>query len=150
MSDAAAKRELDLHLENTSSLHNQKTSIIANVKRRMKSGKYDPKLAPKLWLYWVDAGAKSYVKELGGSVQAQFPKKLREELAADLARQYAASIRGGEYGSISGLGAAPKKAKKVKAKKAKKSSGPLTIRTKSLTVKTISRGAGLNGFGWAR
>jgi hypothetical protein len=90
--NAAAKRELDLFIENTGALYPQKQAILANVKRRRKSGKYDAKKAPKLWMYWVDAGAKQYNKEFGnpkGRIDAVFDKPTREAVARDLANRYA-------------------------------------------------------------
>lgn len=101
--DEHAMQELELYLENTGELHNQKKSIIENLQRKMKSGRYDPQLAPKLWMYWVDAGAKGYVKEFGGpgdSVQMMFPRPLRMALATQLAAHYEQAIQSGEYGPI--------------------------------------------------
>jgi hypothetical protein len=56
-------------------------------------------------MYWVDAGARSYLKEFGGpgdSLQMMFPRPLRMALAEELARDYEERIRHGEYGSIEG------------------------------------------------
>ena len=60
--DAEAARELYLFMQNERSLMRQRDSIIKNISRKMKSGKYDHKQAPKLWMYWVDNGAKEYDK----------------------------------------------------------------------------------------
>lgn len=87
--DEHALTELDLYIENTSELYNQKKSILANIRRRIAKGTYDPALAPKLWLYWVDAGARRYVKEFGsGRIDSVFNKATREALATELARRY--------------------------------------------------------------
>lgn len=86
-----AVNELDLYAENTSELYNQKKSILANIKRRIASGKYNHALAPKLWLYWVDAAAKRYVKEFGApgdKVDSMFNKNTRMALATQLADRY--------------------------------------------------------------
>jgi hypothetical protein len=88
--------ELDLFAENTSGLYNQKKSILANILRRRKSGTYDPKKAPKLWMYWVDAASKQYRKEfphsgIGGRGQV-FDKPTREALAKELAKRYAKGV----------------------------------------------------------
>lgn len=95
--DETAARELDLYAENTSELYGQFQSIIANLKRKIAAGKYSAALAPKLWLYWYDAAAKRYCKEFGGAVQTQFPKALREHLAAERAKDEYEKIMRGEY-----------------------------------------------------
>lgn len=95
--DTTAATELDLYAENTSELYNQKKSILANIRRRIKSGKYDHSLAPKLWMYWVDATAKRYVREFdapGARIDSVFNKATREYLARELANRY----RTGEEG----------------------------------------------------
>lgn len=101
--DRHALRELELYMENESSLYRQKQSIIENIKRKMKSGRYNSGLAPKLWMYWVDAGAKAYAKEHGGPgarVRDMFPKDLRMALAQEFAKDYEEQIKNGEYGDI--------------------------------------------------
>jgi len=85
--DEIAARELDLYAENTWELYNQKKSILANVRRRVAKGTYDPALAPKLWMYWVDAAAKRYTREFG-SGSPIFNKATREHLARELANRY--------------------------------------------------------------
>ena len=85
--DEHAATELELYAENTSELYNQKKSILANIQRRLKKGTYDHSLAPKLWMYWVDAAAKRYVKELG-SDSPIFNKATREHVARELADRY--------------------------------------------------------------
>jgi len=89
--DTTAANELDLYAENTSELYNQKKSILANIKRKLKSGKYDHALAPKLWMHWVDAAAKRYVREFGSPgarIDSIFNKATREHLAKELADRY--------------------------------------------------------------
>lgn len=99
--DEDAKTELALYMDNEYSIYNQKKSIIANLMRKMKSGKYDPTLAPKLWAYWVESGAKAYAKEYDSSTNwsKMFPKPLRDALAAELAKDEEEKIKNGEYGS---------------------------------------------------
>ncbi len=107
--DEEAMTELRLYMENESSLHNQFMSIIKNIQRKMKSGRYDPKLAPKLWMYWVDEGARKYLKEFGGpgDMKMMFPKPLREALAKEFAEQYEDAIKAGEYGKLASNGHDP-------------------------------------------
>lgn len=149
VADKTAANELELYIENESSIYNQKKSIIENIKRKMKSGRYDPKLAPKLWLYWVDAGAKKYVKEFGsGNVDTIFNKATREHVAHGLARDYEQRIRSGEYGPVSGATRNPatketvmaKKAKKAKAKKSTRK--PRSAAQKAATKRMLAARAG--------
>jgi hypothetical protein len=98
--DETAARELDIYIENTSELYAQKKAIIANIQRKLKSGKYDHALAPKLWMYWVDAGAKRYVKEFGApgdKIDSIFDKATRHAVAKELADRYLQEIKNGEF-----------------------------------------------------
>lgn len=104
--DTVAKRELELYLTNTSELYNQRVSIEENLRKKMKAGKYDAKLAPKAWRHWVDAGAKRYSKEFstGKDSATMFPGPLRNAIAADLAKSYEADLnRWGAENSMNGL-----------------------------------------------
>ena len=93
--------ELRLYMENESSLYGNKKAIITNIMRKKKAGKYDANLAPKLWQYWVDAGADKYVKEFHmGSSRSVFPTELRRKLAEELARDESKLIDEGEYSNI--------------------------------------------------
>jgi hypothetical protein len=88
--DTQAADELDIYAENTSELYNQKQSILANIRRKLASGKYNHALAPKLWMYWIDAAAKRYNREFGsgGNISTIFNKATREHLAKELADRY--------------------------------------------------------------
>ena len=83
--DITAANELRLWAENTASLHGQYASIMKNVARRLKNGSYDPRLAPKLWMYWVDNAARAYEREFGAAGSKIFDKPTREYLARELA-----------------------------------------------------------------
>jgi hypothetical protein len=100
--DEDLMNELRLYMENEGSLHGKKMAIITNIMRKKKAGKYDSNLAPKLWQYWVDAGADKYVKEfhIAGSSRAYFPTELRKKLAEELAADEAKMIDEGEYSNI--------------------------------------------------
>ena len=95
--DAEAERELYLYIENGTTMQRQKDSIIKNIIRKKKSGKYDHKQAPKLWQYLVDNGAKQYVKDFGGNVNSMFPKDSRQSIAIQFADEYNAAIDSGQY-----------------------------------------------------
>lgn len=92
--------DLELFMDNTSSLHQQFNSIIANIKRKMESGKYDPKLSPKLWMYWVEDGVKAYAKEFSVNPKVQFPMELKKALAERFSKRYDAEVKNGEYGEL--------------------------------------------------
>ena len=92
-SDANAERELYLFTNNERSLSRQKESIIKNIKQKMKSDRYDHSKAPKLWQYWVDNGAKQYVKEFGGNLNVVFPKDVRQSVAIQFANELQAEIK---------------------------------------------------------
>ena len=103
------KRELELFIMNDQDLYRQMfMPIIMNIVRKMKRGVYDHKLAPRLWQYLVDQGAKKYVSQYGGIVRNTFPKRAREELASDLADEQMEMIKAGEYSIATGYD--PKKA----------------------------------------
>ena len=93
--DEHAADELRLYLDNDRALYDRKmNSFIPNVRRKIEQGKYDPALAPKLWIYLVDDAAKKYVKEMGGS----FDVATRRAVAAQLAKDELQMLMNGEYG----------------------------------------------------
>lgn len=83
--DIHMAEELELYAENEYSLYSQKKSILVNIQRKLKSGKYNHELAPKLWMYWVDAAARKYASEFPG---ATFNKNTRMHVAKELANRY--------------------------------------------------------------
>ncbi len=102
--DEIAAQEIELFLENDADLYRQQfMPIIENIKRKMKSGRYDHSLAPKLWMYFVDNGIKKYIKEYGtpgDRIDSILVKKDRMTLAQKLADYYYDQIVEGEYGDI--------------------------------------------------
>ena len=79
-------RELKLYIDNDGDLYKQRLiPIVKNIQRKMKSGKYDHKKAPKLWKYLVDDGAKKYSKEFPG---VKFSKQERLAVAQQFADEY--------------------------------------------------------------
>jgi hypothetical protein len=100
--DKDLMQELLLFMENEDSIFNQKESIIKNIMRKKKRGVYDPSLAPKLWLYWVDNGAVAYVKKGGINTPGKkyFPIELRRALAEQIAKSEEKMIEDGDYSSI--------------------------------------------------
>lgn len=99
--DRAAKDDLRLFIDNDADLYRQQfIPMVKNMKRKMKSGKFDAGKAPKLLLYLVDNGARKYIKEVSGgvgTVKDLFPKALRQELAKEMAKDMQTAIEIGEY-----------------------------------------------------
>jgi hypothetical protein len=148
--DESAARELDLYAENESALYGQFKSIIANVKRKIESGKYDAAKAPKLWGYWYEAAARRYVKEFGGEVRTAFPASLRGQLAKERAKDEYQKIMGGEYGAVV---VKTKTAKRSKPRRSspKRSKGRRGIKRRVLTrLRRVRLAAGRRGFGVLR
>jgi len=78
--------ELKLYIDNDGQLYKQKLiPIVKNIQRKMKSGKYDHKKAPKLWKYLVDDGAKKYQKEFPG---VKFSRQEKDAVAQEFADEY--------------------------------------------------------------
>ncbi len=115
----AERVELALYIDNDGQLYPQKKAIIENMKRKVERGEYDPKLAVKGWLHWVDAGAKKYCKEFGCEIIKTFPIAVRTAVAQDVADETYKAIKSGEYGELK-KAAPAKSAKKAPKKGAKK------------------------------
>ena len=89
--DKNAADELKMYIENDAQLYkSQLIPIVKNIQRKMKSGKYDHRKAPKLWMYLVDAAAKKYVRSIHGSgmVKSKFDKQTRQYVAQQMADEY--------------------------------------------------------------
>lgn len=82
--------ELVLYITNDGQLYSGKTTaIVNNLKRKIKSGKYDPTLAVKAWMYLADDGVRKYDKEFGSGTGKLFLNKAtREAIAEELAEYY--------------------------------------------------------------
>ncbi len=129
----AEKVELALYIDNEADLYPQKLAIIKNMTRKIEAGAYDPKLAAKGWLHWVNAGAAKYCKEFRCEVIRTFPIAVRTAVAAEVAEREYEAIKSGEYGQLkkrslaeevkrakAGLPALRRDAKKRLAKASKK------------------------------
>lgn len=78
--------ELKLFIDNDGQLYKQRlVPIVKNIQKKMKSGKYDHKKAPKLWKYLVDDGAKKYQKEFPG---VKFSRQEKDVVAQEFADEY--------------------------------------------------------------
>jgi hypothetical protein len=89
--DTEAAHELVLYAENDGDLYRQSAlPIIANLQRKVKSGKYDHELAIKLWRYHADRAAKKYNKEHGG----EFSPATRDLAAKEFRDGYDEEVQG--------------------------------------------------------
>jgi hypothetical protein len=86
--DKVSARELELFIDNDYQLYRQRTAIDANQERHWNKGEYSYALSTKGYMYLVDAGARKYVKEFGGSVRDMFPKAVRMEVARNYADEF--------------------------------------------------------------
>ena len=78
--------ELKMYIDNDADLYRQRLiPIVKNIQKKMKSGKYDHKKAPKLWKYLVDDGAKKYQKEFPG---VKFSRQEKDAVAQEFADEY--------------------------------------------------------------
>lgn len=98
--DLVAVRELEHYADNTASLKEQKYSIELNLARKVAKGTYDRNKAPKLWGYWVESAAKSYIKEFGGSMRDMFPPLVRRSVAEGFAFIFDGDIADELYGDF--------------------------------------------------
>jgi hypothetical protein len=101
VADTQAADELRLYMENDFGIWegNQKKSIEKNLALKMKKGKYDAALAPKIWMYLVDGAAQKYVKEFGSGrdrVDSMFNKATRMQVASELAQEFEQAVESGE------------------------------------------------------
>jgi hypothetical protein len=88
--------ELLLYADNDEPLYRRKMmSFLPNVRRKIEQGKYDPVLAPKLWLYWVTEAAKKYEREFPGT---KFSLASRQKAAHEVAKRELQMLMSGEYG----------------------------------------------------
>lgn len=113
--------ELHLYIENDGILYRQQGQpILKNLATKKAKGEYDHAKAVKLYMHYMDAGAKKYAKEFGGGAwNVMFPVADRKQAAEAFARDFEAEYALGNYN-----GYIPKKyqPKAPSAPKAKKSS----------------------------
>lgn len=91
--------ELKIYIENDGELYRQQTQAIhKNLSKKHKGGRYDHKLAPKMWRYLADNGAKKYTKEFDSrSGFGCFTPAMRQEVAQALADEYLVELEAKNY-----------------------------------------------------
>lgn len=95
--DRTAARELELYMSSDSGLYAQRKAINANLLRKLRKGIFRKHLAARLFMYWVDNGARKYVREFGGEVRTIFPKRTRLRVARSFTREFLTEARLGNY-----------------------------------------------------
>ena len=84
--------ELINYMDNTDILYPQRVAIEKSLNRKIKAGKFDPNKSVKLWLYWVENGAKEYCKDYGGTWHVIFSTKIRLEAATYIANNFISQL----------------------------------------------------------
>lgn len=105
--DEAAAEALELWIDNTANLSpggpsGKGRAIVINLMRKVRKGKYDPALAPKIWMYLVDDGAKDYVKhdDERRPWHVKFNMATRKALAERYARRFEEEVEAGEWDDL--------------------------------------------------
>jgi hypothetical protein len=96
--DKNAAEELKLFIDNDGSLYRQQTtSIFKNLITKVGRGTYDSSKAVTLFMYLVEAGAKKYAKEFGGTWNLMFSVPTRKLVAAAMRDDFEFAAKNGEY-----------------------------------------------------
>lgn len=91
--------ELVLYADNDARLWAMQEPYVENMRKRIKAGTYNLEKGIKLWMYYVERAAKSYVREHGSMSDKwnrMFPMTSRREAAEHYARKVWGEIRRGE------------------------------------------------------
>lgn len=97
-SDPIAMDEIEMFIDNDGDLYRQQfMPIIKNIQKKIKSGRYDHKLALKLWGYLIENGMKKYAKENGERWMDLLSTKDRKVLAMKYADVYYDEIMNGNF-----------------------------------------------------
>jgi hypothetical protein len=87
--DEVAVRELELYVDNTRSLYDQKVKIFwKSMAAKVARKRYDHEKAVYGFLHLADRAAKQYAKEFGGTWHTMFPKPERMEVARTLRDEF--------------------------------------------------------------
>ena len=99
--DSAAAQELELFIANDADLYRQQFwPIVKNLMHRNQRGDFDFEKSVKLWGYFVDNGAKKYIKEHGTpgqKIDSMFNKNTRLIVARSLANSFVTEAEYGNY-----------------------------------------------------
>lgn len=99
--DQHAADELKLFIDNDADLYrHQTTSIHKNLATKKVRSQYQHDLAVKLFGYLVEAGAKKYAKEFGGTWNHLFNVPTRKAVAEELTREFETEFELGNYDKL--------------------------------------------------
>lgn len=92
-------RELHLYIVNTGEMYPQRQAIEKNLTIKKAKGVFNATLAAMLWLYWVTAGAKRYVKEYSKGTPWQYVFSMvdRQAVAKALVDEFEAEYANGAF-----------------------------------------------------
>ena len=96
----AVVAELELYINNESSLYSQMTAIHKNLITKKARGEYKHALAVKLFGYLVESGAKKYAKEFGSPGHPwhkMFDVPTRKRVAEELTNTFEVEAKLGNY-----------------------------------------------------
>ena len=80
--------ELELYIVNDSKLYDMAQAIINNQARHMFRGRWTEAGSIKGFVHLVNAGIKSYRREVGAPIPSRIPKAVKEEVARNLYTYY--------------------------------------------------------------
>ena len=89
--------ELRLYINNEGSLHSMAEGIRKNLVTKQARREYKHDLAVKAFGYLVEAGAKKYAKEFGGTWYQMFDVPTRKAVAEELTRYFETEAKLGNY-----------------------------------------------------
>jgi hypothetical protein len=84
-------------LETDRYLVRRKQAFVGTVQRKLHTGSYQRKLAPKLWAFWVDEGIRRYFRMHPRTDPNAFAGRLRMKLAREIATYEHQQITRGRY-----------------------------------------------------
>ena len=93
----AVVAELQQYAANEADLYPQRQSIETSLATKKARGAYKHDLAVKAFGYFVEAGAKKYAKEFGGTWHKMFDVPTRKAVAEELTKSFEAEWKLGNY-----------------------------------------------------
>ena len=93
----AVVAELEQYAVNEADLYPQRQSIEKNLATKKARGEYKRDLAVKAFGYFVEAGAKKYAKEFGGTWHKMFDVPTRRAVAENLTTSFEEEYKLGNY-----------------------------------------------------
>lgn len=97
--DKTSAHELFLYMQNDGGLYQKRVAIEKNLATKLHKGVFRKHLAAKLFMYWVEEGAKKYAREFAspGEWKIIFPKRTRLRVARHFTRRFLTEAKLGNY-----------------------------------------------------